>query len=218
MLLKFSKSDILNSSLVYPETGALGYTILTRSHFIRGGDKDSDTESEDEAAETRRTVILNKAGVAVAEIGWEGRRPVQITIGKEKISAKGMFGCQSAILSDNVLGIPTRFDTEFFWMAGPDGLTLLDYDSNQTKGQFHINSLRVGERFITTPISGLGHDYLEFEPHPLASIDELIVTFILMEILRRGRFNQHSDTFDRPKLWQSRSFANLSRRLRRGTI
>ncbi|KAF9227791.1 hypothetical protein BS17DRAFT_774332 [Gyrodon lividus] len=218
MLLKFSKSDILNSSLVYPETGAPTYTILTRSHFIRPGDKDSDTESEDEAAETRRTIIFNKGGVSVAEIGWEGRRPIEITIGQEKVSIKGIFGCQSAILSYNVLGIPARFDTEFFWMAGPDGLTLLDYDSNQIKGQFHVNSLRVGERFITTPISGLGHDYLEFEPHPLASREELIVTFILMEILRRGRFNQHSDTFDRPKLWRSRSLANLSKRLRRGTI
>ncbi|KAF9246407.1 hypothetical protein BU15DRAFT_58468 [Melanogaster broomeanus] len=178
MLLKFSKSDILNSPLVYPETGAVGYTILTRSHFIRGGDKDSDTESEDEAAETRRTIIF-KDGVSVAEIGWEERRPIDITIGKEKVSAKGMFGCQSAILSLNVLGIPARFDTEFFWMVGPEGLSLLDYDSGQIKGQFHTNSLRVGERLITTPISGLGHDYLEFEPHPLASTDEIIGTLLL---------------------------------------
>ncbi|KIJ10526.1 Anion:Cation symporter family protein [Paxillus involutus ATCC 200175] len=218
MLLKFSKADILNSSLVYPDTGALGYTILTRSHFIRAGDKDSDTESEDEAVETRRTIIYNKNGISMAGIVWEGRRPVEITIGQEKINVKGMFGCQSAILSHNILGIPARFDTEFFWMAAPDGLTLLDYDSNEIKGQFHVNSLRVGERFITTPISGLGHDYLEFEPHPLASTDELIVTFLLMEILRRGRFNQHSDAFDRPKLWRSTSLANFRRRLRRGTI
>jgi hypothetical protein len=26
--------------------------------------------------------------------------------------------------SRNVLGIPTRFDTEYFWMAAPDGLTV----------------------------------------------------------------------------------------------
>jgi predicted aspartyl protease len=142
MLLKFSKADILNSSLVYPDTGALGYTILTRSHFIRAGDKDSDTESEDEAVETRRTIIYNKNGISMAGIVWEGRRPVEITIGQEKINVKGMFGCQSAILSyvasspsvlmyceppplrHNILGIPARFDTEFFWMAAPDGLTV----------------------------------------------------------------------------------------------
>ncbi|KAG6333573.1 hypothetical protein ID866_5512 [Astraeus odoratus] len=178
MLFKFSKSDILNSTLVYPESGALGYTILTRSHFIRASDKDSDTESEDESVDMRRTVVCNKEGVTVAEIRWKGRQPVEIIIGKERITAKGMFGCQSAILSGNVLGIPTRFDTEFFWMAAPDGLSLLDYDSNQIKGQFHTNSMRVGDRFIAAPISGLGHDYLEFEDHPQALTEELIGGYI----------------------------------------
>lgn len=145
MLLKFSKADVLNSSLVYPESGALGYTILTRSHFIRGADKDSDTESEDDCADMRRTIICNKEGVNVAEIKWKGCQPIEVVIGKERIAAKGMFGCQSAILSyvpslllsrlwvcvyfrpvnsGNILGIPTRFDTEFFWMAAPDGLTV----------------------------------------------------------------------------------------------
>jgi len=221
MFLKFSKADILNSPLVYPETGALGYTILTRPHFIRGGDKDTDTvtESEDEDGETRRTLIFNKLGETIAEIGWKGRQPIEIVIGQEKvIGAKGMFGCSSAILSRNVLGIPTRFDTEYFWMAAPDGLTLLDYDSNQTKGSFHSNSMRVGERFITAPIPGLGHDYLEFEPHPLASTEELIVTFILMEVLRRSRFNPHTDSSDRSKLWRSTPLANWGRRLRRKSI
>ena len=100
MILKFSKSDILNSPLVYPETGALGYTILTRSHFIRNSDKDSDTESEDESGQTRRTMIFNKLGETIAEIGWKGKQPIEIVIGHEKIiGAKGMFGCSSAILS-----------------------------------------------------------------------------------------------------------------------
>jgi hypothetical protein len=141
MLLKFSKSDILNSPLVFPETGALGYTILTRSHFIHDSSKDSDTESEDEIGETRRTTIHNKLGEVIAEIGWKGKQPIEIVISKEKIiGAKGMFGCSSAILSyvlihlhirtfstpqsRNVLGIPTRFDTEYFWMAAPDALTV----------------------------------------------------------------------------------------------
>jgi len=87
-------------------------------------------------------------------------------------------------------------------MAAPDGLTvrgflyglvsrlrnsqLLDYDSNQTKGSFHSSSMRVGERFIAAPIPSLGHDYLEFEPHPLVSAEELIGTsavFFLFNII-----------------------------------
>jgi hypothetical protein len=57
---------------------------------------------------------------------------------------------------------------------------LLDYDSNQTKGSFHTNSMRVGERFIAAPIPSLGHDYLEFDTHPLASTEELLGTSFLL--------------------------------------
>lgn len=59
-------------------------------------------------------------------------------------------------------------------------MQLLDYDSNQTKGSFHSNSMHVGERFIAAPIPGLGHDYLEFETHPLASTEELLGTSFLL--------------------------------------
>ncbi|KAI6127758.1 hypothetical protein EDD16DRAFT_1468966 [Pisolithus croceorrhizus] len=218
MLFKFTKSDILNSSLVHSETGALGYTILTRPHFIRGVDKDSDTESEDDSRDTRRTAICNKAGSVVAEIKWKGFQPIEIVIGKERISAKGVFGRQSGILSGNVLGIPTRFDTDYFWMALPEGLTLLDHDSNQVKGQFHTNSLRVGDRLIAAPIPGLGHDYLEFEIHPVVSVEELIVTFILVEVLRRSRFHPYPGDHDRPKIWRAKSLASLRQRLRRTTL
>lgn len=99
MLLKFSKSDILNSSLTYPETGALGYTVLSRPHFIRGADKDSDTECEDDDSYTCRTVVCNKAGITVAEIRWKGRQPIEVIVGRERIAAKAIFGRQSAILS-----------------------------------------------------------------------------------------------------------------------
>lgn len=103
MLLKFSKSDILDSSLVYPETGALGFTILTRSHFIQAREKDFDSE----ATVTQRTSIVDKCGITVAEIGWEGRRPVEVIIGKEKVAVKEMFGPQSAILSYAPLCTPS---------------------------------------------------------------------------------------------------------------
>ncbi|KAI6045553.1 hypothetical protein EDC04DRAFT_2633725 [Pisolithus marmoratus] len=218
MLFKFTKSDILNSSLVHSETGALGYTILTRPHFIRGVDKDSDTESEDDSRDTRRTTICNKTGSVVAEIKWKGCQPIEVVIGKERISAKGIFGRQSGILSGNILGIPTRFDTEYFWMALPEGLTLLHHGSNRVKGQFYTNSLRVGDRLIAAPISGLGHDYLEFHAHPLVSAEELVVTFILVEVLRRCRFHLYPDDRDRPKIWRARSLASLGRRLRRTSL
>ena len=212
MILKFTKADILNSSLVTPETGAPVFTILTRPHFIRAIGRDSDTESDDEDSETQRTIITSKSGRTVAEIAWRGRKPVEVVIGKEKINVKGMFGTKSAILSQNVVGLPTRFDPALFWIAAPNGLSILDSESNQTRGHYHVNSIRVGDKLRTAPIAGFGNDYLEFDGHPDASTEEFIVSFILVETLRRGRFNLNPH-----KPW-TENLANIGRKIRRSSV
>jgi hypothetical protein len=93
-----------------------------------------------------------------------------------------------ALTSPKVFGVSTRFDTEYYWLVSPESLTLLDYDANEIKGRLHHSSLLVGSHIFSIPPLLPGNGYLEFEPHPLASNEELIVTFILMEILRRSRF------------------------------
>ena len=91
--------------------------------------------------------------------------------------------------------------------------------------------------FIPTHLPGVGSNYLEFTPHPLAQDVEIIseycnivsisfklnlnpaVSFIMMEILRRGRFNLTPYTFQKPKLWQLKEARDLVwRRLRRNTV
>ncbi|EIW84895.1 hypothetical protein CONPUDRAFT_162217 [Coniophora puteana RWD-64-598 SS2] len=211
-ILKFTKADMLNSTLVTPETGAPVFTILTRSHFIRANGRDSDTESEDEDSATQRTIITNKTGRTVAEIAWKGRQPVEVVIGKEKINVKGMFGTKSAILSQNVVGLPTRFDPELFWLAAPSGLSLLDYESSQTRGQYHVNAIRVGDKLRAAPIAGFGNDYLEFDSHPDAPTEEFIVSFILVETMRRGRFNLNPH-----KPW-TENLASIGRKIRRSSV
>ncbi|PPQ73600.1 hypothetical protein CVT26_010498 [Gymnopilus dilepis] len=71
--------------------------------------------------------------------------------------------------------------------------------------------------FLSTHVPGLGSNYLEFTSHPLAHDIEIIISFLMMEILRRGRFNLPPYTFSKPKVWQeARSL--FMRRLRRNTV
>ncbi|KAF8077685.1 hypothetical protein FPV67DRAFT_1462662 [Lyophyllum atratum] len=73
--------------------------------------------------------------------------------------------------------------------------------------------------FIPTHLPGVGNNYLEFCQHPLADDVEIIVSFLMMEILRRGRFVLTPYTFEKPKLWQFKEARDLvMRRLRRNTV
>jgi len=142
----------------------------------------------------RRSFLLDSNGVKLASWGWTlGMQPTDIVIGREKLGgAKELFGCMGPSASPKVFGVSTRFDSEYYWLASPESLTLLDQYANETKGQLHHSSVLVGSRIVHSPLLS-GNDYLEFESHPQASDEELIVTFILMEVLRRTRFaNVHS--------------------------
>jgi len=73
--------------------------------------------------------------------------------------------------------------------------------------------------FIPTHLSSLGSNYIEFESHPLALDVELILSFIMMEILRRGRFSLNPYCFDeRPPSAFKEARDLLMRRLRRNTV
>ncbi|PFH54123.1 hypothetical protein AMATHDRAFT_52935 [Amanita thiersii Skay4041] len=73
--------------------------------------------------------------------------------------------------------------------------------------------------FIHTRLPGIGSSYLEFTSHPLAHDVEIIISFIMMEILRRGRFSLTPYCFNRPRFWQLQEARDsIFRRLRRGTL
>jgi len=137
----------------------------------------------------RRSFLLDSKGQKLASWGWTlGMQPTDIVIGQEKLGgAKELFGCMGPSSSPKVFGVSTRFDADFYWLASPESLTLLDQYANETKGQLHHSSVLVGSRIVHSPLLS-GNDYLEFEPHPRVSDQELIVTFILMEVLRRSRY------------------------------
>ncbi|KAF9484663.1 hypothetical protein BDN70DRAFT_81954 [Pholiota conissans] len=73
--------------------------------------------------------------------------------------------------------------------------------------------------FIPTHLPGVGSCYLEFSSHPLAQDIEIILSFLMMEILRRSRFSLTPYTFEKPRLWQFKEARDLFlRRLRRNTV
>jgi len=121
--------------------------------------------------------------------GWTlGSQPTDIVIGREKLGgAKELFGCMGPSSSPKIFGVSTRFDPDLYWVASRESLTLLDQNANETRGQLHHSCVLVGSRIVHSPLL-VGNDYLEFESHPRVSNVELIVTFVLMEVLRRSRF------------------------------
>ncbi|TFK30185.1 hypothetical protein FA15DRAFT_663567 [Coprinopsis marcescibilis] len=73
--------------------------------------------------------------------------------------------------------------------------------------------------FLPAHLPGLGSNYLEFESHPLALDVEIILSFLMMEILRRGRFSLTPYTFEKPTTWQFKEAReSFFRRLRRNTV
>lgn len=184
MLFKFSSSDVLNSGLLDASTGKLKYSIATRPHFVH-----VKTRYGTEMVPARRSFLLDSRGQKLASCGWTlGMQPTDIAIGREKLGgAKDLFGCMGPSSSPKVFGVSTRFDPDFYWLASPESLTLFDQNANRTRGQLHHSSVVVGSRIVHSPFLS-GNDYLEYESHPRVSDEELIVTFILMEVLRRSRF------------------------------
>ncbi|KAF9532176.1 hypothetical protein CPB83DRAFT_847364 [Crepidotus variabilis] len=124
----------------------------------------------------------------------------------------------------SVIRLPTSPKTARSKLSSPSKFK----PSSPTKGAFasspsfsssETNQKSLKSTFIPTHMSGLGSNYLEFNAHPLASDTEIILSFLMMEILRRGRFNLTPYTFDKPKLWQFKGARDLfMRRLRRNTV
>ncbi|KAF9265628.1 hypothetical protein L218DRAFT_957228 [Marasmius fiardii PR-910] len=201
MILRFTSSDMLNSSLVDISTGETMYTIITTG--LSSSDACSSTSSpsqEEHLSEkwqlstdtTRRQTRIHAgdttASTPLSEINWKGRRP-DIKIGGEHIGTLArLFDTTHVKLLPKTLAIPTRFDPNYIWAATATSLTLLDYNTNHTKGTFHQNVLRSSSAFINARIPGVGANYLEFASLPNAQDVEIIVSFFLMDILRRGCF------------------------------
>ncbi|KAF5315515.1 hypothetical protein D9611_004966 [Ephemerocybe angulata] len=234
----------------------------------------STSQSKPCGPDLRRTRISSSSGEVLVDVMWKGRHP-EITICGERIGGlTDLFGSSSIRFMPKVLAIPTRFDTEYVWLATADTLSLFDYDTDTVQGTFHQNCIRIPaplkaskskastpsspislkhktsskrslfsasrynlsssdddeppkspisptpkSTFIPTHLAGVGSNYLEFESHPLAQDVEIILSFLMMEILRRGRFDLTPYTFDNPTMWQFKDAReSFMRRLRRNTV
>ncbi|ESK88054.1 rna-binding protein pno1 [Moniliophthora roreri MCA 2997] len=216
MLLRFTSPDILNTSLIDSSTGQVAYLIVTTESSSDSSPTSSHTQSSqaDITDELRTTAVSDGEGNQLSQIAWRGRRP-DITIGSEHVGTLAdLFDTTSTKLLPKTLAIPTRFDERYIWAATATSLTLVEFDTNQTKGTFYQNALRSGDKkFISTRIPGVGHNYLEFESHPLAKDVEIIISFFMMEILRRGCFTHALTPYmfpsKRPRFWQLQDTKDL---------
>ncbi|KAK2466717.1 hypothetical protein APHAL10511_000975 [Amanita phalloides] len=250
---------MLNTALVDVVSGERAYTIVTVEGDVEVGmDPSSWDGSNPSPPKCRRTSIKDSSGQLVASLIWNGRHP-DITIGDQRIGGlTSLFGTSTIRFMPKILAIPTRFETEYIWVATSKSLALIDYDSHTTRGIFHQNAIPIprslksfssrktnnsilrepsllasstsftstsssstvasfstDKSFIYSGLPGLGSSYLEFSSHPLAHDVEIIISFIMMEILRRGRFLLTPYKFEPRKFWKLREVRDaISERLR----
>ncbi|KAJ7219566.1 hypothetical protein GGX14DRAFT_592775 [Mycena pura] len=177
-LLKFTSQDIFNATLVDVATDKAAFRLTTN---IIAGPSD---------LARRQTEIRDGAGAVVGIIGWVGRTPHEITILDESVGGLvDLFATKTIQFIPKEISIPTRFDTEYLWTATPDSLYLLDYDSETRMAEFHVHTPSL--KSMHRQISGRGATYLELSSHPLgfASDVEILVSLLMLDILRRSRFD-----------------------------
>ncbi|KAJ8523101.1 hypothetical protein ONZ45_g366 [Pleurotus djamor] len=231
---QFTSTDILNTSLIDAHSGLVAYDITTacidsqdsttKLGQLSQSDQTESTSSrpsEPGRPSKRRTTIQDSTGATVCDISWNGRLP-EITIGDELVGPlKSLFGSTGVPFRPNVLTIPSRFDPDWVWTATSDSLVLLDHSTETCRGAFYHNVVRLAGKghFINARIPGLGHNYLSLPQHDTVSPVEFIVSFIMLEIVRRGRFQLTPYSFERAKYWQLEEARDLIlRRIRRSTI
>ncbi|KAJ7744949.1 hypothetical protein DFH07DRAFT_833977 [Mycena maculata] len=192
MLLKFTSQDFLNTTLVDVATGHPAFQLATT---IVAGPSSGPVR--------RQTEIRDRLDKVVGTIGWMGRVPQDITLLDEHVGGLvDLFASNTIQFIPKEMSIPTRFDTEYLWTATPEELYLLDFDSATRMAELHVHSPAL--RATHKPIPGRGAAYLELSAHPLglAPPVEILVSLLMFDILRRGRFGLPRYAFAPPSRLQ----------------
>ncbi|KAJ7157005.1 hypothetical protein C8R43DRAFT_1125561 [Mycena crocata] len=179
MLLKFTSQDLFDTALIDVSTGKPAFHLSTA--VVLGPSS---------GPVRRQTEIRDGAATIVATISWVGRVPQHITLLDESVGGLvDLFAASTIQFIPKEMSIPTRFDTEYLWTATSDSLYLLDYDSEKRMAELHTHAPAL--KATHTPIPSRGAAYLEIAPHPLglAPPVEILVSLLMLDILRRGRFN-----------------------------
>ncbi|KAK0228824.1 hypothetical protein IW262DRAFT_1479617 [Armillaria fumosa] len=158
MILKFFTPDLFQSSLVDVDTGELVYNVTTE---------------HDAGDQGKLRVLLNDSlGKTISKIIWTKPDPSLL------FNFQRLNNVSASIDQDGVQEMEVAFDFTY------------DVDSDTTKGSFHFNcSYRPDAPKRFTPgIGPLRHHYLEFVSHDLAHDSEIILTFLLLGVYRRGVF------------------------------
>ncbi|KXN91393.1 hypothetical protein AN958_00655 [Leucoagaricus sp. SymC.cos] len=194
MLLKFTATDMFNTSFVNVASGERAYDITTISvpsqprttkpppeplsssqtaapseEFVPAKEYHTIPEPTEQNVSCRQTQIKDASGRLVADVHWEGRHP-HITIDGEEIGGlNDFFGTSSIRFMPKVLAIPTKYSPDHVWTATGDSLTLVDYSTDEVKGTFHQNALRFPSPLKTSKPRLSVQTQLPVPPAPLSS-------------------------------------------------
>ncbi|KAJ7709591.1 hypothetical protein B0H17DRAFT_915143 [Mycena rosella] len=205
MLLKFTSQDLFDTALVDVSTGKPVFHL--RTNVVPGPSS---------GLVRRQTEIRDGGGAIVGTIEWLGRVPQDIRLLDESVGGLvDLFASDTIQFIPKEISIPTRFDTEYIWTATPEALYLLDYDSDTRQAQLHTHAPAL--KATHAPIPGRGAAYLELSPHPLglAPPVEILVSLLMLDVLRRGRFGLPPYAFAPPSRLQA-AWSRL--RPRRNTV
>ncbi|CAK5277593.1 unnamed protein product [Mycena citricolor] len=234
MLLRLTSQDLFNTTLVDNATSQPSFHLSTT--IVAGPSK---------GPVRRRTEIHDASGDIVGTIDWEGHVPQHIVLLDEAVGGLvDLFAAKTIALIPRELSLSTRFDTEFVWTATPEEVFLLDIDSGNRMAELHpprssLPSLTFPLRTAKPKQSSLGSSVtslsatstsadstllprgtpfvsLTSHPHGLASDVELLVSLLMLDILRRGRFQLPAYRFGPPSPWRE-AWSRISRP-RRNTV
>jgi RNA-binding protein PNO1 len=109
-----TSSVVLDKSMPTPSTSSVHWAQQPDSYSMKAKP----------CPDRRHTTITDASGKVLVDVDWKGRRP-DITICGEKIGGlTELFGSSTIRFMPKVLAIPTRFDTEFVWIATGDTLSV----------------------------------------------------------------------------------------------
>ncbi|CCM00524.1 uncharacterized protein FIBRA_02558 [Fibroporia radiculosa] len=200
MLLKFSTSDICQTSLIDCATGTVAFRTTTeRPQRPRTGSWSSTSTASSSTSQDplpmysddRSTTIVRDGDEnIVAEITWQGRSASLIRVGDDIVNgAAELFDAAFVKIYPDETLLPTRL--EYVWRLTADSLTLLDDDEEEI-GALHKNCVPAEgapSTLVPCPATGEGDDYLELGSLPSDEVVEMLVCSLLLDDLRERMFS-----------------------------
>ncbi|KAI0318835.1 hypothetical protein OF83DRAFT_1113926 [Amylostereum chailletii] len=215
MLLKFSSSNILSTSLIDAHSGELSYKIATSPFYSNEPIYTTNMAGVKNTCVIRRkTVVTDSLEREVEVIEWSADRiPISITVMGERMDMATLFNGSEAVdfACASVSSVPTYSLTSFrpetgvvvetrmnlAWVAKQRSLHLQCITTGDIKSTFHHNCRNASGRIVPIGILGSGSHFFELRGLNYRSSAEALATFFIVEIMRRRVYGLSLSSMDR---------------------